>query len=291
MASVKKTYFRVPKWDIPPEAVSLGSLIADPTEPHRPLNATPPLRPSSTNKPSTSPSGLEIDTPIYARTFSPFAKTVTASKKKSFSLIAQLSLLTGVGGKSSFSSTRDKVISYRARTMHSEWFAPSRGFVSAAVAQPDVAGFLAMLPSKRPIYMVTGVRHVTGFVASSRSEKERSGGGGVNADATSLGAPLAVGVNVEGGVGAGETVEWECEGPIVFVYQLEKLTRRNEDWNQEEYSNKGAFMGVGEATRDEWVVESESGILEGLDEEDVEVMDDGWDDLEEEECVVVVPRV
>ncbi|KFY52592.1 hypothetical protein V496_08343 [Pseudogymnoascus sp. VKM F-4515 (FW-2607)] len=290
MASIKRTYFRVPKWDIPPEAISLGNLIADPTEPHRPLNAAPPLRPSSPAGQTTNPPGLEIDTPIHARTFSPYSKTTSSSKKKSFSLIAQLSLLTGVGGNSSFSSTRDEGISYRARTMHSEWFVPSRSFVSAAVAQPDVAGFLALLPSKRPIYMVTGVRHVTGFTASSRSGEERSRGKGVNADATALQLPLAVGVDAERGVGAGETVEWECEGPVVFVYQLEKLTRRNGKWDQDEYT-KGAFMGIGEATKDEWVVEGDSGILEGLDDDEVEVMEDGWDDLEEEACMVVVPRV
>lgn len=293
MASIKKTYFRVPKWDIPPEAISLGNLIADPTEPHRPLNATPPLRSSSTPSPAgqtTNPPRLEIDTPIHARTFSPYFKTASSSKKKSFSLTAQLSLLTGVGGNSSFSSTRDEDISYRARTMHSAWFVPSRGFVSAAVAQPDVAKFLALLPSKRPIYMVTGVRHVTGFIVSSRSGEERSRGKGVNANATALQLPLAVGVDGERGVGTGETVEWECEGPVVFVYQLEKLTRRNGKWDQEEYT-KGTFMGIGEATKDEWVVEGDSGILEGLDEDEVEVMEDGWDDLEEEACVVVVPRV
>ncbi|KFY20307.1 hypothetical protein V491_03827 [Pseudogymnoascus sp. VKM F-3775] len=173
--------------------------------------------------------------------------------------------------------------------MHSEWFTPSRSFVSAATAQPDVAGFLAMLPLKRPIYMITGVRHVTGFVASSHSGKERTRGGGVNADATPSPLPVSVGVNAERGVGVGETVEWECEGPIVFMYQLEKLTRENGGWGQEEYI-RGAFMGIGGTTPDEWVVD-ENGILEGLDEEEVEVRNEEWDDLEDKECVVVVPRV
>ncbi|KFZ13581.1 hypothetical protein V502_06536 [Pseudogymnoascus sp. VKM F-4520 (FW-2644)] len=294
LLSILRPHLQPLLWDIPPEAISLGSLIADPTEPHRPLNATPPLRQSPTlsqDEQTTSPPGLKIDSPIYATTFSPFVKEATASKKKSFSLIAQLSLLTGVGGSSSFSSARDEGLSYRARSMHSEWFAPSPGFISAAVAQPEIAGFLAMLPSKRPIYMATGVRHVAGFTASSRLGKERTGGGGVNADATALGVPLAVGVNAERAVEAGDTVEWECEGPIVFVYQLERLTRRNEQWDHKEY-NKGTFMGVGEAAKkDEWVVEGENGILEGLDEDELEIRGGGWDDLEEEECVMVVPRV
>ena len=139
--------------------------------------------------------------------------------------------------------------------------------------------------------MVTGVRHVTGFTASSRSGKERSGGGGVNADATGVGVPVNVGVNAERAVGAGETVEWECEGPIVFVYELAKLTRRNEAWDKKEY-NKGTFMGVGEAAKkDEWVVEGDNGILEGLNEDKLEIRGGRWDDLEEEECVMVVPRV
>lgn len=134
--------------------------------------------------------------------------------------------------------------------MHTEWFTPSRSFVSAAVAQPEVADLLAMLPLEQPIYMITGVKHVTGFTASSRSGKERTGGGGVNADATGLGAPVIVGVNVERGVGAGETVQWECEGPIVFVYELAKLTRRNEAWDKKKH-DKGAFMGIGEAAKED----------------------------------------
>ncbi|OBT85250.1 hypothetical protein VE02_05193 [Pseudogymnoascus sp. 03VT05] len=195
MSSAKKTYFLVPKWDIPPEALRLGSIIADPAEAHRPLNATPALRTPPTTSPDDQATGsprIAIDTPIYEVTTSPYAKIASATKKKSLSLIAQISLITGVGGNSSLSSARNEDLPYRARSMHSEWFVPSSSFISAAVAQPKVAGFVAMLPAKRPIYMVTGVRHITGVTASSHSGKERSGGGGVNADAAALGVPLSV---------------------------------------------------------------------------------------------------
>lgn len=136
--------------------------------------------------------------------------------------------------------------------------------------------------------MVTGVRRATGITASSSSEKERSIGGGVNADATALGVPLNVGIGAESKRGKGNSVEWECEGPVVFAYQLVKLKRKKDEWVSEEYK-KGAFMGVGEEKGDE-VVEQDGGILEGLDEDEVDVRNDGWDDLEEEECVVVAPR-
>lgn len=169
MASVKKTYFLVPKWDIPPEAISLGDLIVEPTEPHRHLNSNRPLQPGE--EAATGPPQIRIDTPIYERTFTPYNKTASASKKKSLSLISQLSLLTGFGGNISFSSTESEDLSYRARTMHSEWFIPSRDFVLAAIAQPEVDKKLAMLSSRHPIYMITGVRHVTGFMALSHSEK------------------------------------------------------------------------------------------------------------------------
>lgn len=50
-------------------------------------------------------------------------------------------------------------------------------------------------------------------------------------------------------------------------------------------------MGIGGMTPDEWVVENENGIWEGLDEEEVDVKNEGWDDLEDKKCVVVVPKV
>ena len=116
--------------------------------------------------------------------------------------------------------------------------------------------------------------------------KERTIGGGVNADATAVGVPLNVGISAERGRGRGESVEWECEGPIVFSYQLVKLRRKKGTWVKEEYT-KGAFMSVED--KEDAVEEDEGDIAEGLDEDEVEVRDDGWDDLASEECRVITP--
>lgn len=139
--------------------------------------------------------------------------------------------------------------------------------------------------------MITGVKKVTGVTATSSVDKKRNVGGELNADPTAVGVPLNVGTGAKTGCSKGGSVEWECEGPIVFSYQLVKLRRKKGTWAKEEYT-KGAFMSIG-VEEEEEVVEVDEGdegdIAEGLDEDEVEVRDDGWDDLAGEECRVIAP--
>lgn len=289
MSSYKKTHFLTPSWDIPPSAVSLGSLLADPTAPHQPINSTAALRPNanaSSPAPST-PNVPQIDTPVFSNNFAPYSTTLSTSAKNAFSLTAQLSLLFGLGGNVSASRATDSVTAYHFESLESEWFVPSAEFIAAMLAVPSVADVLNMLPRRQPVYMITGVRRVTGIQALSSIDKQRSVGAGFNADATAAGVPVAAGIDAERGRGNGNTVEWECAGPVVFSYQLVKLKRRNGRWAKEEHT-KGAMMGVGEKSDE--VIESERGdVVDDLDGDEVEVRHDGWDEVDGGECRVVVP--
>ncbi|KAI9690592.1 MAG: hypothetical protein M1820_009987 [Bogoriella megaspora] len=86
-----------------------------------------------------------------------------------------------------------------------------------------------------------------------------------------------------------EDVEWECERPVIFAYQLEKLKRKKQRWVREPY-NKGAFMEIEKEEEENGLEQDDEGILGDLDPDEVEVRNDGWDDLDEGECVVVVSR-
>jgi hypothetical protein len=309
MASHKKTYFLVPSWDIPGAAISLGSIIADPTEPHRPLNSNAPIQPilglnsnsdSMTNldtelninallTSTIEPQISKIDTQVYKQIMAPYSTSLSTAKKNAFSLTAQLSMIFGIGGESSVTFATKNITSYHFRSMESEWFTPSAKFITSMVSQPDVAGNLGMLSSRKPVYMIIGVRRVMGVTAMSNSGKELNVGGGVNADFTPVGAPLNLGISSGRERSKEESTEWKCEGPIVFSYQLLKLRRKKEKWTQETYT-KGAFMGAGDKI-DDGLEDYGGDIAEGLDNDEVDVRDDGWDDLEGQECRVVVPSL
>ncbi|KAL2069485.1 hypothetical protein VTL71DRAFT_14164 [Oculimacula yallundae] len=156
MASTKKTYFLVPGWDIPPSAIQLGNLIADPTEPHKALNCTPTSHLVHTHaNPSTSKSVLNstpttsstvsstakstrlesrtrIDTKIHTTTLTNYIVSLSSSKSNKLGIFAQFLQIFGLGGESSVEYTSENAGRCTFSSLTTEWFSPSQSFLATS---------------------------------------------------------------------------------------------------------------------------------------------------------------
>jgi hypothetical protein len=295
MASGKKTYFLVPGWDIPASAIQLGNIIADPTEPHKPLNPIPPQRLEASATPevtstSTSTASFTIDTQTYPTKVTNYTTTLFSNKSNKLSLFAQFLQIFGLGGETSVEFTSDDVDTCTFETLLTEWFIPSAQFINGAMAQEPIQGFLKMAPPKTPLYVITGLRTGAGITAKTVNSKGKNLSGKIGVDGTPAGLPLSAGPLAEHRRKKGEEVAWEAEGPLVFAYQLYRVKFAKGAWDKKGFV-KGALFGVDEEGKVKNVTVDEEGDNEDFAEEleDVDVKE-GWDEVDGEECVVIVPE-
>ncbi|KAG9852451.1 hypothetical protein KCU98_g1171, partial [Aureobasidium melanogenum] len=304
MSNRTKTWFLVPGWNIPPEAIHLGGIIEEPTEPHLPiLRSIPPTRlelpvdaaiststgvNSATYDSSTdvSPgsSNYHIDTDIYTTTKTDFSFSLRNSTSNKMGIFAQFLQVFGIGAEAGVDLTIDGVDDFKFESETEEWFVPSMAFVQSAVKQPWAQTFLQGSPRKTPLYVITGIRTVRGITARSSASKEKSVGGKVSIDATGTGVPINAGPVAQHIRGAGEEIKWNCKGPLVFAYQLARIKPNKAAWTVKSYK-KGAFFGTDQKQED---------VEIGLDDdflEDLEFVDvrEGVQDVDGSDCVVVVP--
>lgn len=115
---------------------------------------------------------------------------------------------------------------YRYDSLLSEWFSPSVAFVKKAVEDDGVERYLEFAGLGKPLFVVTGLKHVTGVSLSTKGAKTRGMSGKLALDATAVGAPVSVGPEVEVEREHYKGVQWRCEGPIVFAFQLHRVRLR-----------------------------------------------------------------
>jgi hypothetical protein len=299
MANRKKTYFLVPGWDIPPAAIQLGNIIADPTAPHMPLNGS-----------FTKTKAPDIDTPIYPTSTKNFKTSSFSSRSNRFGIWAEFLQMFGLGGEASVSFSHGDEDTYSFGEMQTEWFSPSADFVERSVRADNVQDFLKMAGRKTPLYIITGVKTVRGATVSTSQFKTHGHAGHFGVDGTSIGAPITVGLKVGHERQKGQKVSWRCEGPIVFAYQLAQVRFKKDSWvigsyekgalfeRTDEKSDLGPTVGVtvpilldeGKAlARDGALDDSQSvdsdALLEGMQ------LKSGFDEEMGEECTLVVPNM
>ncbi|KAG5925765.1 hypothetical protein E4U42_003953 [Claviceps africana] len=125
-------------------------------------------------------------------------------------------------------------------------FVPTTAFLEGCLAAPAVKRYLQSSRYRKPIYIITGLKTVTG--AAVRTSKIHGVGGNLGAE-------------VDGTIWSGGTVPvrgrpdfaaqiedtdsavWEDDGSFVFAYKVSKVWVKKEDVVEEEY-RKGAMLSA-----------------------------------------------
>ncbi|KAK3629306.1 hypothetical protein LTR56_013035 [Elasticomyces elasticus] len=272
----RKTYLVVPNFTFRPYtgSIRLGSIVADPTRPHRILSTVdehvlaqryPRIEkvPETANE-VTRDASASVSGAVWAR----------------FLQVAQ----TEISGQ--WSTTRVK--KYTMDRMDTEYFVfdPEPGEVEARVAEKAVRKVLRGEGSwaRKPVYMVNGVKIAKGLVVndvtlgSTSGKLEASGGGPTPAGTVEGGAKL------EGGRKKNDQDVTHAAVDVVFAYQLLEIKYgmfHRKTLEIDEYRPKAGFQGVeDENVSDESDGEGAQRATFVTNPTIAEVMHQSWDNVD-----------
>jgi len=248
MANQVKNYFLSPSSDYPPGGpLALGNIIISPKRPVPPLAQAP-----STPLPDISTS------------------------KDNFQWTRSHNTATSVGGWSKFlelvsfhasansSSTVEEIYSFTR--MDTTEFFPDDDFVRKAMAAPAIGSYLARQRFRKSVYIVVGIKTVTGARVRTVRHSGRGGGVGGGLDLSLAGGPpVAVGADFNRENGHGEELEFTDDKDFVFAFRVRKVrVRKSGRVDQDEY-NRDGLLGLDD---DDAENTSSAFTVDGIDDAD-----------------------
>ena len=275
MASVRKSFFVVPSWDITPTEVALGSIIASIKTPHRALSAIPlPIQ-----------NELHIPKPTQEKEFS---GTLKRSKESDIGVFASFINVIAFGGEISRRSSSTLEVKYSCSMMETHKFTPSPSYISEAIKGANVKEYLKMGGHRAKVFMVTGVKTASNITITTTEETEEKTTIKIGLDASL--ARVAVGPKGSHNTSEHSSNTRTIEGPIVFAFQVEKIRiNRKGKTSSQEYVD-GAMLSRHEGDADDYTFEC---LGQELDDDEVDdFMVDvrlGYDEVTGDLCKVIIP--
>lgn len=247
MSNKVKTYFLVPGWDFPIGSIQLGSIIANPSFPHRSFIEN---------------DAISIDTKVHLSDKYDFSTTLDKSKSNKFGLWAQFLQIFGLGAEASVSFDKGSIDTYAFEHMQTSWFLPSRSFVTACVKNTNVVDFLEQTNFRKPLYIITGLKMVEGASVTTVNNKGRRIYAQLGFDGTPAAVPVTVGPEVERNIEESEIASFKNSSPVIFAFQLTavRCKENKEDVMVKDYT-KGAMFSAGDENEE---LHLETEVLEGF---------------------------
>ncbi|KAJ4172034.1 hypothetical protein NW754_007632 [Fusarium falciforme] len=211
MANRDFFFFYAPTWDYPPGGpIKLGNVITSVKNPHRPLFCSPP--------------------PEESDVFRTEKKSVQYTKEKlrrgRFSILTKFLSVLGFGIDIGAEIDRSDEETFVFDTLETTQFIPTSSYVQTCVEGKNVRDFLERSKYRKPVYIITGLKVVTGAQANTIKSRSVGGAVGVEVDATiwTGGAvPIGGGPGVEGEVGNKVSTKWEGSSDFVFAFRVSKV--------------------------------------------------------------------
>ncbi|KPM36022.1 hypothetical protein AK830_g10540 [Neonectria ditissima] len=275
MASMRKSFFLASSWDIRPDEVTIGSVVANPKMPQRALSAatltanidTPVSEPSKeTSCSGTAKKGTEWSAGLFAT----FLQTIT------------------LGVELSMSSDSTVQVDYSCDSIETRRFTPSLAYITKAAQDKAVKGHLKMGGLGAKVFMVTGVKTASNItittIQNRKNEKSLKFGMDVPA------AHLSVGPR-----GSHESTEHDehtrtIAGPILFAYEVEKIRINLKGKVRHGEYVDGAMLARNNIATTDFVIERAGCDLDECEMDDLDVtIRSGIDEETNESCIIIIP--
>ncbi|KAF4633529.1 hypothetical protein G7Y89_g4593 [Cudoniella acicularis] len=256
MAAHKPTYLLSPNWDYTPGSGGfvLGSIIANPTKPTRPLNGGSQL-------PVAEPTRAEV-----------MDWKLNRSELGNVRVGVWLSFLQmfGIGGDVGYAHNSDSSEVYHCKTLETTHFEPTRKFILDSLQDPEVSAYITNSYFKKPVYMITGLKIARGFKVTTKSSKSNDGDLKLGVDTTALGIPIQVGPDVKVVRTKRVNASFKESTDCVFAYRVVRIrSMRAEGQFEVEDRDKGALLHgknrEEEQERGREVFEEDWEVAEGVD--------------------------
>jgi len=273
-------YFYAPTWDCPPGGpIKLGNVITSVKKPERPLYTAPLPAESevfSSEKTAVESSLEKLRTgkfSILTKFLSVLGFGIDVGAEWEKRYVLPLCILTAPLTVADWQSDETRYLFDRIVTTQ---FVPKPEYFQRCIESESVRRYLQISRFRKPVYVITGIKVVTG--AKARSIKSRSRGGTLAAeiDGTvwSGGAvPISGGPGMEGKVADTSTTQWDGSSDFVFAFRVRKIVvgKATGTVLKEVDYNVGAMLGNEDAN------ESTGPRLSILSAEDPRAEDEGFD--------------
>ncbi|KAI0101216.1 hypothetical protein F4814DRAFT_108471 [Daldinia grandis] len=280
MANRTSYFFYAPTWDYPPNGpIKLGNVLTSLKRPERPLYTATPL--------------------ADADVFSSEKSQVEFSREKlnsgQFSIVTKFLSVLGVGidvGVGWDVSEREAFSFERVETTQ---FFPNQEYLQRCIEAGPVRRYLDKSRYRKPVYVITGIKTVTG--AQAKSFRSQGVGGTLNAEVDGTvwsggTVPISSGPTIEVDQGRNTDVSWEGSSEFVFAFRVRKVLveKKTGAVSKDEDYRRGAMLGKEHNTL-------EVPVHSILAEEDLDVEQEGFtrEELMEGDvsiiCAIPYPRI
>ncbi|KAF4962442.1 hypothetical protein FSARC_9471 [Fusarium sarcochroum] len=273
MANREFFYFYAPTWDSPPDGpIKLGNVISSVKRPDRPLFCSPPSQ----------------DTDIFETEKKSVQYTKEKLRSGRFSILTKFLSVLGFGVDVGAEVERSDEETFVFQALETTHFIPTPAYLQKCIEDDRVRRHLEISRFRKPVYIITGLKVVTG--AEANTLKSRTVGGNLSVEVGGTvwsggTVPIGGGPGLEGKVTSSQRTKWEGSSDFVFAFRVSKVNVKKGEINEGEF-RKGAMLNDGWKVKQPDVsivsVEEPDARGEGFDEE--KLMDD------DEVVLCAIPR-
>ncbi|KAH0172861.1 hypothetical protein KCU67_g1546, partial [Aureobasidium melanogenum] len=162
-----------------------------------------------------------------------------------FSILTKFLSILGFGADVGVESGNRLEETFSFDTVKTTQFTPTRPYLQRCLEAERVREFIKRSIYRKPVYVITGLKVVTGAKADTLKTHTVKGDLSVEVDATIWsGLPVSGGPGVEGEVGSKAVNKWSASDDFVFAFRVVKVVAGKTPGqvvNEEDY-RKGAML-------------------------------------------------
>ncbi|RFU80039.1 hypothetical protein TARUN_2157 [Trichoderma arundinaceum] len=237
MANSQNFFFYAPTWDYPPGGpIKLGNVITSVKKPERPIHCVPPA-----------------DSDVFSTKKMSVEHTKEKMHDGRFSILIRFFSIFGLNVSISAGLETSDENNFSFKTVETTQFVPTLSYIQAFVEADDVRRFLQMSRYRKPVYIITGLKVVTGIEANMSSLRTVRSSPAVRIDSTLPHAgPISThGLGTESKAVNKAVTKWASSDNFVFAFRVSKVlvSQATGQVVSEEDYRKGAMFDSNEFSR------------------------------------------
>ncbi|KAL7928238.1 hypothetical protein V8C35DRAFT_318661 [Trichoderma chlorosporum] len=209
MVNHQKLFFYAPTWDYPPNGpIKLGNVITSVKKPERPLHCVPP---SGSDVLSTKKNNVE--------------HTGVQTSNEKFSVLVRFFSIFGLDIQLSAGRETSKENKCSFETVETTHFVPTSSYIQNCVENDDVRRFLQISRYRKPVFVITGLKIVTGMEANmfTANTVRSSPTIQINSTLPHVG-PVTLGSSgTESNISTKHVTTWKNGDDFVFAFRVSKV--------------------------------------------------------------------
>ena len=224
-----RSYFLAPTRDCPPSGpIALGNIIASPSFPEEALNQQPaaPIR------------------EIYESYQTNWTAEIGRRKQGKIGLWTKFLQVLGVGIDFSVNYDVGKMDIYAFDRVETRFFTPDKVYIEDSMSSPEVREFIKRSKFRANVYMITGIKIAIGASVMSTKMRQRGINVQLGMDGTAIGAPLAIGPDVDVSSSRTQGVFFDGASDFVFAFRLREIFYSKKQGTIDRGFNKGALFSL-----------------------------------------------